>query len=114
MKFLISFLTLIYLTYIEFRSSLEYRGDWSSGSRHGFGTLNKDGCPKYIGSWVNGKMQGYGMKVYANGVYEGDFCQGKRHGFGRMHFKDGRRYKGFWEDDVHHGYGILKTGEIMF
>ena len=39
----------------------------------------------YEGEWVDGKITGQGVAVYANGVrYEGEFRNAMHHGRGRM------------------------------
>ena len=61
----------------------------------------------YTGSRVNGKLEGSGKAVYAEGdTYEGEFVSGYRQGKGEYHWVDGDRYVGSWDNGVISGYGV--------
>ena len=54
----------------------------------------------YVGAWADGKRQGIGTFVYANGTeYEGEWDDDRKHGHGRFTFEDGSYYEGRFERD---------------
>ena len=66
---------------------------------------------KYVGTWVEGKMNGQGTYVYADGdKYEGEWREDKRHGKGTVTYRgqDGsivEQYQGDWHEGKMHGFG---------
>lgn len=61
----------------------------------------------YVGDKVDGKMNGYGKMIYANGnVYEGYWKNDKKEGKGKMVYKDGSSFVGDWKND-NKGFGTF-------
>ncbi|XP_076043188.1 alsin-like isoform X2 [Oratosquilla oratoria] len=95
-----------------------YTGEWSNGSRHGYGVLDDIAQgEKFLGMWQNNQRQGPGMVVTMNGVYyEGTFSQNKLSGFGLMMFEDGTHYEGeLGSGGTFSGKGVLKYpgGDVL-
>lgn len=92
-----------------------YEGDWKETQgvkvREGHGTYIC-GPEKYVGSWVNDRIQGKGEYHYSSGaVYTGDFQDGMMHGEGEYIFPDGASYKGQWMANKMHGQGTYLDKE---
>lgn len=61
---------------------------------------------KYIGTFVNGEKEGFGIQTLGNGeVYEGTFKKGKRHGKGVCSQPNGDVYNGDWVEGQKQGKG---------
>lgn len=55
---------------------------------------------KYIGDYVNGKKNGIGIYIFANGEkYEGEFKDDMFHGNGTYYYLDGTKKEGVFEND---------------
>ena len=76
----------------------------------------------YEGEFLNGKKEGKGKKIYANGneykncnIYEGNWKNGKENGEGIFKFNNGNIYEGEFREGGIYGRGILtmKNGEIF-
>ena len=64
---------------------------------------------RYFGSVVDGKREGLGRTVTADGLtaYEGSYKNDRRDGFGAFYYKDGRlNYVGEWKSNVREGFGV--------
>ena len=96
--------------------TIKYKGEWKYGKPHGKGTVEfmaVEGASHsiYIGDFVNGKMNGYGIQVFDQEGepniphYEGEFKDNKHHGKGEYHFGNGDYYKGEFYDGKYHGKG---------
>lgn len=69
----------------------------------------------YQGAWRDGKKEGRGMCVWADGAaYDGLWARNFRHGKGKYIFPDGSRYEGMWCNNLRHGYGVMvwKDGQV--
>ena len=61
---------------------------------------------EFYGNQKDGKIEGEGKAVYANGeVYEGEFKEGLRDGKGKLSFSGDVIYDGEWKDNVKEGKG---------
>ncbi len=107
----------------------EYIGYWKESQAHGLGIYNKKGVisykgkwnkdkqnefgiekwPKleYIGEYLNGNKEGYGVLNIRDGIYEGQMKDGNINGIGCFIFKDKRKYEGEFVNNKIEGYGIL-------
>lgn len=97
-----------------------YEGDLFNNYRHGFGVLaqrisNTDVFKLcYRGDWKNGKMHGYGLRIYPDGTfYLGNFENGKRHGYGQQWSPDGAFFDGEFRNDLKEGLGKPSTSNFM-
>lgn len=97
--------------------SLRYRGDFSNGKYHGFGSRYVDGKTEQ-GRWENGKLvEADNLEVTLNdgSVYRGGVVYDKASGQGEIVYKDGSRYKGGWKDSCWHGEGVyLALGDSIY
>jgi hypothetical protein len=69
---------------------------------------------KYIGQFVNGKREGYGIMYFANGgKYEGNWKKGLAEGKGIEYYQNGDRFEGGYHEDEEHGQGVyyFKNGD---
>jgi TonB family protein len=58
------------------------------------------------GEWVDGKLNGFGIRGLENGMYVGEFKSGKYFGSGKLTWRDGTEFVGSWKDGHLHGYGL--------
>jgi hypothetical protein len=86
-----------------------YRGELLGGLPHGSGKLfYPDFTLKYEGSWVNGKMHGYGietLRMCSRERNEGQWYQGLHTG---QVVSPGEHYEGNWESGLKHGLGTWR------
>lgn len=76
----------------EYSNGTVYEGHWKllegHKVKHGEGVLvhagataHEKGNEEYSGSWVDDKMNGYGVYKYTSGaIYSGEWKEGKQHG----------------------------------
>ncbi|KAK2949729.1 putative MORN repeat protein [Blattamonas nauphoetae] len=96
-----------------------YDGNWNHGKMHGQGRLyfGQSGADFYEGSFVDGQIEGEGIRVWADGrVYKGGFSNGEFSGkgtftrYGRDDDGDAvvlSQYEGHWKDNQYSGLGYL-------
>ena len=71
---------------------------------------------RYIGSYQNNKMEGYGIFTMANGDrYEGEFQKDYFNGRGVYYFSDGIKYEGKFKNNKKEGRGKLSfnNGQVL-
>ena len=67
------------------------------------------------GEWNDEKKEGFGKYLLNDGrIYLGSFKNGKENGYGKMRFEEGDEYKGQWRDEKQDGFGkcLSKEGRI--
>ncbi|XP_078391068.1 MORN repeat-containing protein 1-like isoform X2 [Cetorhinus maximus] len=99
--------------YIYPNSFFQYEGEWKKGKKHGIGKfLMKDGS-FYEGEFVNGEIEGNGVRYWAasGNEYCGQFSQGEIHGYGVMKYLDGARYEGEFHYGARTGHGAVLDNE---
>ncbi len=87
-----------------------YVGEWVGGARQGYGVSDDIvSGEKYMGMWAGDVKSGPGCVVSLDGVYyEGTFSHGKMAGRGLMLFEDETSYEGNFADaGVFSGQGCL-------
>ncbi|XP_076625542.1 amyotrophic lateral sclerosis 2 isoform X2 [Colletes latitarsis] len=87
-----------------------YIGEWVAGVKQGYGIMDDIMTgEKYLGSWNNGMKHGCGLIVTLDGIYyEGVFMQDVLTGHGVMVFEDGTHYEGeFKSAGIFYGKGTL-------
>ncbi|KYN02469.1 PREDICTED: radial spoke head 1 homolog [Cyphomyrmex costatus] len=78
-----------------------YEGSWKEDLRHGIGTyLYADTGTKYIGTWMEDRMQGPGQLIHARYQF---------HGFWKMNLPYGRGCFTFEDVCMQHGHYIHET-----
>ena len=92
--------------------SVTWSGACESGQGSGPGVLrfleNGAETARYEGSLAEGKAEGQGRFIKANGdSYEGGFRNGTFHGKGVLVSETGARYEGDFEDGTMHGQGVM-------
>ena len=85
---------------------ISYKGYWDNDKQNGFGTEKWPNL-EYIGEYLNGDKEGYGVLNIRDGVYEGEMKDGNLNGIGSFLFKDKRKYQGEYINNKIEGYGIL-------
>ncbi|ORC90235.1 MORN1 protein [Trypanosoma theileri] len=94
-----------------------YEGGWKEGHLSGKGSIKLHDGSSYIGEWVTGVKEGYGIEnVPGNYHYTGNFKDGKRNGKGTLHSEgDGLIYEGDFVMNEITGYGKmqLEDGTVM-
>jgi hypothetical protein len=83
-----------------------YKGDYKDGIKSGYGelytgTVGSSAGIRYVGYWLNDKMEGTGTYSWSDGSkYEGHFANDYFDGKAVFTFKDGLCFQGVW----HEGY----------
>lgn len=90
----------------------KYEGEWSNNQYNGRGTLwmkkAKTYVRVYVGHWVNGNMEGDGIRYYDKyETYKGGWEKGQRCGKGKYEYSNGDQYVGEWHNDMRNGLGTL-------
>ena len=85
---------------------ISYKGKWKLDKQNGFG-IEKWPQLEYIGEYLNGNKEGYGVLNIRDGIYEGQMKDGNINGVGSFVFKDKRKYQGEFVNNKIEGYGIL-------
>ena len=85
---------------------ISYKGWWKNDRQDKFGM---EQWPKldFIGDYVNGVKEGYGIMNIKEGIYEGEMKNGNFNGIGKFTFNDKRKYEGEFVNNKMEGYGIL-------
>ena len=93
-------------TYV-YPSGARYVGDFVDGKIEGQGVLYFSNGNRYVGTWKNQFRDGKGKMIFSNGdVYRGHFKRSRMEGRGTMEYANGDKYKGKWENDLPHGKGV--------
>lgn len=91
-----------------FSNGNKYVGDWVEGRLNGHGISIRNG-DRYSGSWRGGRWNGFGTLLTQNGERTiGSWRNGKRHGYAILAWKNGDRYEGNWTDGFINGFGTEK------
>ena len=121
-------------------SNYDYKGQVKDGKENGYGgKVYKDGNGIETGFYLNSRLHGFGILIYADGssysgewkenqqhgqgiktwkksqgkvaVYKGSYDQGRRHGHGTYTTADGDIYVGNWVNNKRHGQGKMTYKE---
>ena len=85
---------------------ISYRGWWKNDKQDKFG-IEKWPMLDFIGDYLNGVKEGYGIMNIKCGLYEGEMSGGNFNGIGKFTFNDKRKYEGEFSNNKMEGYGIL-------
>jgi hypothetical protein len=84
-----------------------YMGDWIAGAYDGYGVERLASCGEYKGKFWKGMRHGFGSMRFCNrGHYNGEWRYGERDGIGRETFVGGSFYMGEFKKGMKHGTGI--------
>jgi len=87
-------------------SGNKYIGQWTDGKMEGEGTMIYANGDIYEGLWENGEFGGFGNFDCIDYDYIGQFKNGMRHGLGLNNcHHDGSTYEGEWANDEMVGHG---------
>lgn len=95
---------------IWLNSSQIYEGYFTEGERNGFGRLINLCEEVYIGNWIRGIKQGFGVLIKPGAQYSGDWEENNFNGLGIL-ITDELVYEGNWKNNCQHGKGILKYSD---
>ena len=90
-----------------YKGNFNYNDKFNGKGFYYWGRTNE----KYEGEWYDGKMNGQGKMIYADGsIYDGMFYMNKKHGYGCYKWKDtneekNKYYLGEWKNDAMNGNG---------
>lgn len=95
---------------ITYENGDTYVGEHDGFVPNGEGTLTVlDTGDVYSGTFISGKMNGYGVITYGQGDrYEGNLRDGLYYGEGKYTRADGSTYEGNFLDNMKHGKGIYR------
>ncbi|MFL2524955.1 MAG: MORN repeat-containing protein [Pelagibacteraceae bacterium] len=121
----------------KYTNGATYVGEWKNNNRHGQGTIIDNKGNKFTGQFINNKQgkgvftkaitktkikdcvkgnceNGFGKRIYKNGVYEGNFKNTLRHGKGSYAWKNGNKFVGEWikGKGVKGTFEYKKSGDI--
>jgi hypothetical protein len=84
-----------------------YRGNYKQGQRHGHGVLklSEESAAGYVGEWIEGKRNGYGIQIFPDGdQYYGEWAEDRWHGKGvKVEHSKEVIHLGKWEFNQFHG-----------
>ena len=85
-----------------------YKGEFSEGKKNGQGNIIYANGTKYEGTFKNDYHDGYGKLMQSNGeIYEGEWKKGKINGKGMRIHSNGNKYIGNYVNNVRNGNGHL-------
>lgn len=79
-----------------------YVGSWVDGRREGFGLLRRSNGSWYRGEWKDNRPSGHGAALLlpSKTIYTGEWERGLRSGDGVLTYPDGMTVTGKWKSDV--------------
>ncbi|PAM95149.1 hypothetical protein B4N84_07660 [Flavobacterium sp. IR1] len=85
-----------------------YIGSWLSGAKNGYGVYTFANGDKYEGNWLNNDYHGYGVYITKSkdNEYTGYYLNNKKNGYGVKTDANGDKYEGSWLNNDYHGYGV--------
>ncbi|EAR95959.2 tyrosine kinase domain protein (macronuclear) [Tetrahymena thermophila SB210] len=96
-----------------------YEGSIQNGKKQGIGKFMFANGNVYVGNWFENQQNGQGRFMFDgldSDIYNGEFKKGKFEGFGHYYYnKSGKQYIGFFSNDKWNGQGkfISANGEII-
>lgn len=92
-----------------------YNGEFSENKPSGIGNFSLRDSLKYKGSWIDGKMYGYGILCLPNGDnYIGNLVNNEFEGVGTYFYNSGDTYEGEWNEGLQHGYGLYRSKSFEY
>ncbi|XP_067686605.1 alsin-like isoform X2 [Haliotis asinina] len=95
-----------------------YSGSWLNGKLHGYGELKWNDGRTYIGMFKQGLQHGHGVMTIPKGnnstvCMEGEWKDGKLNGYGSIRYTNGDCYEGYFKDGQKFGHGTYRQGRHM-
>ncbi|GLH04955.1 Alsin homolog [Gryllus bimaculatus] len=93
-----------------------YEGQWKEGQQNGLGFIKYAGGDIYEGYFKDGQPHGHGVRKQGHfmasvaSVYIGEWVAGVKQGYGVMDdIVTGEKYLGCWSNNMKHGCGLIVT-----
>ena len=94
-------------SYLNGKPRDRYEGELRDGRNNGHGVYVWANGDRYDGEWKDGQSYGHGVFVAANGNrYEGESRDGHMNGHGVYVWANGDRYDGEFKDNLRNGHGV--------
>merc|ERR1719198_2653054 len=91
----------------KFQSGAQYKGQWESNVREGYGKQTWPDGATYEGQWRDNVAVGKGRFTHSDGdVYIGEWQNNKASGMGTYYHQGTTTYRGQWRSDAQDGHGI--------
>ena len=92
------------LLIVPFIGNSQCVGDCNNGK----GAYKFPSGDKYVGEWVDRKLEGQGTYTFSNGdKYVGEWVDNKFEGQGTFTYSNGDKYVGEYKEGLSNGYGVL-------
>jgi len=90
-----------------------YIGELTDGKRNGYGILLYANGNRYLGEFEDNHFCGEGIFYFKNGdLFQGVFSQSLLNGLGRYKSKDGYEYYGYWLNGSKNGWGRMRNQTV--
>ncbi|KAJ4433880.1 hypothetical protein ANN_16193, partial [Periplaneta americana] len=93
-----------------------YEGQWKDGQQDGYGIIKYINGDVYEGHFKDGVAHGHGLQKQGHfmasvaSVYIGEWVNGVKQGYGVMDdIVTGEKYLGYWSNNLKHGCGLIVT-----
>ncbi|PNF38029.1 hypothetical protein B7P43_G02377 [Cryptotermes secundus] len=93
-----------------------YEGQWKDGQQDGYGIMKYTNGDVYEGHFKDGVAHGHGLQKQGHfmasvaSVYIGEWVNGVKQGYGVMDdIVTGEKYLGYWSNNMKHGCGLIVT-----
>ncbi|XP_015515651.1 alsin isoform X2 [Neodiprion lecontei] len=93
-----------------------YEGQWKDGQQNGYGTMKYINGDIYEGHFKDSLPHGHGIKKEGHfmasvaSIYIGEWVAGLKQGYGVMDdITTGEKYLGLWNNNMKHGCGLIVT-----
>ena len=98
------------------KDSFSYEGEWKNGKRDGIGILIKKDIARFLGEFVENKVNGFGKLFFeeSGDEYIGYWKDSQTNGIGIYNKRGLISYKGEWKKDKQNGFGVEKWPKFEY